>query len=383
MKFDNIYKRIEELFEEQVRSGKQTEEAGIQTCGQFINEPGLGQRGLHGVSAAIYVLSQNDQYDELTNGLCEYAENFETYAGVEKLQSDGNNTIKQAELLFALCFVKAGTRDVHELKNQISNKLNNSIIEGHGWDYFLNDQKEVQLLSTAYCIRALMEAGYSQNIANSIRYLRFELKRKSNNIDNPTRLSIYVFCLYVLVFFDNKFKEFEKDYKLILKRIKKSKYFSLNNSFEQNLEYHGNDEHHYVRIPWQLYYLAITSKLSKWSFLNRYAQKRLKELQDKLLNGGFKYDFSGEHLSSRTYSIIEESLIKIEQNVPNSLLIKTAKIFNFIKPYLLYLVYVIVIIFMIFSIYKAVTNDFNLGDLAPEFVGYFVILLLSVNRKRK
>lgn len=385
MKFDSIYHRIRELFEYQVKNGKQS--LGIDefaACGQFINRIELAQRGLHGTSAAIYVLSQKQEYDDLTNKLCEYYEEIHRFLVLSKLQSAENNTIKQSEILYALSFVKAGTRDVSALKNKIAENLLANIYNKQGWDYILNESKEVQLLSTAHALKGLIKAGFYNKLDNVINYFKTELKEKSqNHIDNPTRLSIYLFCLYVLVFYDDNYKNYEKECKTIFSNIKKSKYFSLNHSYEQNLEYHGNLEHHYVRVPWQLYYLALSSKLSKWSYLNRDAQKRLNEIGDKLLNGGFKYEFSGEYISSRTYSIIYECFIEIEKNIPNSNLIFTSKIINWVKPYLTCLLYLTVILFMLYSVYKWYSNiNANFADLAPEFVGYFAILILTINKKK-
>lgn len=382
MNYNPVFERIAQLFQDQVKSGKQSQNIdNLMSCGQFISKQDLSQRGLHGVAAAIFVLSHNQNYADLTSKLCEYCQNINKYAP-DKIESDNNNTIKQSELLFALCFVKAGTRDVSEMKSAIANNLLNAIYNGQGWDYFLKDTREIQLLSTAYALKGLVKAGYFNKVDSVFRHFRGELKEKSQHVDNPTRLSIYVLCLYVLVFYDEQYEQNEANYKTIFKNLIKSKYFSLSHSYEQNLEYHGCNDNHYVRIPWQLYYLALSSKLSKWEFLDRNAQKQLKEIREKVLNGGYRYEFSGEYISSRTYSIIFECLGKVASNTPHSNLVKLSKLFNTTKPYFIYLLWVIVVLLMIFSVYKWVINSFNVSDLAPEFIGYVLVIILTI-RSRK
>lgn len=385
MDFDKIKGRIEELFSTQVKLGKQSKNINdFLACGQFINQQDLPQKGLHGIAAAIYVLSQNQIYNETTSKLCKYYENRNTFEDNAKVESDSNNTIKQAEFLFALSFVKAGITDVDNLKKQISTKLLDSIHNEQGWDYFMNNQTNAELLSTAFALKGLIKAGYYNKLNNVILYFRNRLKEDTKiGINNPTRLSIYVLCLYVLVFFDEDYPKYKSVYETIFKNIRKSKYFSLNNSYEQNLEYQVGDNNHYIRIPWQLYYLALSSEMNKWDYLNRNAQKRLSEVEKGILNGGFRYEFSGEHLSSRTYSIIYECFFIIKEHIPNSNLVIISNFINRIKPIFFIIFNIGIIALMTYSIYKWITKGLDFPDLAPEFIGYFAILYLTINNKSK
>ncbi|MGI8738764.1 MAG: hypothetical protein ACR2KU_03685 [Gammaproteobacteria bacterium] len=84
----------------------------------------------------------------------------------------------------------------------------------------------------------------------------------------------------------------------------------LSEDIEQNVEYWKQDRNLYVRIPWQLYLIALAAKLAPYrSFATPIAQARLKSIVNAAnTQGGFKYPHSGDLLSSRTNAILYEVL---------------------------------------------------------------------------
>ncbi|MDQ6804201.1 MAG: hypothetical protein M3065_04400, partial [Actinomycetota bacterium] len=90
----------------------------------------------------------------------------EVTAGLEATFAQANlgrdllNTVKTAEVLYALSFVGAGTADCRDLVVEYAERLIDGKSNQGGWGYFLGASELFALLPTAHAARALARHGY-------------------------------------------------------------------------------------------------------------------------------------------------------------------------------------------------------------------------------
>lgn len=89
---------------------------------------------------------------------------------------------------------------------------------------------------------------------------------------------------------------------------------------EQNVEYYNENKTFYVRIPWDMYIIALSAKYDYFfGYCSIRIQSRLREIIELVGTGdGFFYQHSGRYRSSRTYSILYQVLKYIEGEVQGS-----------------------------------------------------------------
>jgi hypothetical protein len=159
----------------------------------------------------------------------------------------------------------------------------------------------------------LCKHGYDNQIEPQIKYLEEQVSAEEENPDEAIHeTSVRIFCLFVLTF-----RREDLD-TATLRRLKpqfvrlwKAHEALLEHSVEQNIEYYNNAANHYIRIPWQLYLLAIASKLDPRRFSSLVARNRLRKIAEAVNSAGFRYPYSGHALSSRTNGILYDALEKI------------------------------------------------------------------------
>ena len=392
-----VQDKIKDMFLEQVQKGNQSKSLNndnLLACGQFLNYLESNQRGLHGTAAALRVISHYERDDGCKNSvklLLEYAKSF---VDVEKqLDSineqsvviDDNNIIKKAELLYSLSFIKRGTADCDDLIKKIAKELKDNQINNESWTFFVNaENKDADIIPTAMSVLAL-HANNCDGYKSGRTFLSNEIdKIIKEQIKDPETFSKVVFALYVLVFTVNgEFKNNEHKYKSILKKIWSSNFAFMNSDIEQNIEYPYNTRHFYVRIPWQLYLLAVSNKLSY-----RYSSKvsyfsRLNSILEQTDKGGFKYLHSGKHISSRTNAIVFDILEHIKNNNRHSFLTKMLnwydRILNFLKGNIVKWCFnILAIVIISYSIHQwFYASNSSIRDFAPEFIACFVIFLFN------
>lgn len=306
---------IEEMTSRQVDEGRQSRElpAGFKSCGQFLGEPNRPQRGLHGVAAAIETLkySRQPERDSMLAQLVEYLANRPTL-DPDKSPHDASNTIKCSELLHALVGLPASVAPVttaDQLK-RLTDRLRRCA-NATGWSYYLVDGESPQLLSTLFALRAL-DAANEQVDERLLRHLIHKVTNKPSAIDEPADFSVRIFGLHVLA--GLQAIELSKHVKKSLRRSVIDTWHSveglLEYDIEANIEYSdpaGN--HHYVRVPWQLYLIGAAARLSPLRvFATTRMQRRLKSVVDAVHLRGFHYPHSGREVSTRTAAIIYEIL---------------------------------------------------------------------------
>ncbi len=294
------------------------------TCGQHLKTKSE-QRGLHGVAAAINVLSKSELQDAdiVKKGLFEYiidpieAEHSLTNADHNQArESDLSisqiNTIKISELIIALSYMPriAGVdKAISNFKEQLIGVKK----DDKGWGFFLDKDSEYHCLPTAYAVLALCKIG-KNDIAKE--FLRSLYQNITNTDDANIDDSIRIFVLYVLAIANRDIATSGlklKDLKKIFKDVWRRSESQLEIDIEQNIEYEGGPRHHYVRIPWQLY-LVMTSLILFPSFLGKVKIQNLigRIIEAVDTKGGVIYPHSGEKLSSRTNSTVYSALKKIK-----------------------------------------------------------------------
>jgi hypothetical protein len=194
-------------------------------------------------------------------------------------------------------------------------------MQGQGWSWFLDDQGPPEPFPTAYACYALSTVGSGAEVNGARQYLMKCLQQdyaKNDSGKKHADTMTDVFCLYVMTILTagqttSAERQFLKDtFDRIWHRLEPL----LGEDLEQNIEYWDRDETCYVRIPWQLYSLALASH---YQFHRRFsslaAQTKLVHILDMVKHDSYLYPYSGKFLSSRTYAILYEVLEMIHRNV--------------------------------------------------------------------
>jgi len=310
----------------------------------------------------------------------------------EQIERDDANVIKISEVLFALKFVDGAVFDTGALRTRLADVLLAGMINPNGWGYFLDRRNgEPQLLPTAHAVRALAEHGYQ--VEQPIKYLLGALIMKSSG-DAATRadVSVRVFCLYVLSFIRNAETIDGGDgLPRVFTSIWRQLESLLDNDIEQNIEYSRDREHYYVRVPWQLYLLALAAKLApKRRFASRAAQARLKSILTAVNSPvGFTYPHSGLRVSSRTNAILYDVFSAIEKQLERTyqVLLVPAQAIDLLRTFLSsrwvrFAAVLGSLVVIILSLYSWYNRGGDIGELAPELLAGFLLLLITAGKAR-
>ena len=406
---EDSQEKIKKLFVKQINNGAQSkviqkvDEAAF-TLGQFIEDHHRPQRGLHGASSGLRVLASYNDQNKLVVGLVIYlrdrvrlesnVQDEKEKISIEKIEKESKNVIKLSETLYALKFVQTAVMQTEDFKTSLAKELIDGMItdgSNQGWDFHVDDtKKKIQLLPSAFAILALGSNGNNVSIARS------ELIKKisKDEIDSPSRLAEYIFALYAIIY-SSSTSDFNKESKIfdkILKIIWDSPYRYLGDDTEQNIEYWQGAENHYVRIPWQIYLICICSKLSIMKFYTVGIQKRLTSVVNScMVGGGFKYQYSGFSISTRTnaiiFDVLEETKKRMDRNwidytiyyiiyyIDKIRLFFGSKLFRFIVRCFSYL-------FIGYVIYSFIIEKQEISNIAPEFVGAIIMGLLTMGKRK-
>ncbi|OWY71617.1 hypothetical protein B7486_08005 [cyanobacterium TDX16] len=334
VKLKNARLAIERLFLDQCQYGQQSKNLdpqwGLKTCGQFVGKEAKQspQWGIHGTAAALRVLAVENSPEgqevvrELVStlnvywGLLPAPDGFEPRDGQS---SDQNNVIKISEVILGLLAIRPMTTDARRLADHLAQRLLDGRIEDKGWDYFVDDTKEsCALLPTCYAVYALSECRSAHDLNGPKGELRKHLRSFAHGQGDAAMLPTYVCTLFVLTFnAHHPSREEMKELRGFFDSLWESARVPLRLAgTEQNIEYDHATEILYVRIPWQLYLLALAAKLRPYRRLGSVAAKeRLQEIIKSAANGGFKYSQSGSRVSSRTNGILYEVLRLIDTEI--------------------------------------------------------------------
>ena len=405
-KIESALTKIEQLFVDQSAHG--TQNANIAptgaACGQFLGSPANSQRGLHGTAAALRVISQatTPEAAALVPRLIWYIENRDTLissgrelpAGNHAFTDDQDNIIKLSEILYALSFVQASQSSTDNLVQSIATRLMSARKEDKGWSNFTDAQGPVASLPTAFAILALSRHGqvYQQQITKQIAYLESivyeDIRPGSPNFDDT---SVKIFCVFALAFRKDNLPQAEiKKLRNVFDRLWRTHVRLLDHDIEQNIEYSRGPSNYYIRVPWQLYLLALAARLESRYISGLAAQRGINRIADSVLGIGFKYPYSGSVLSSRTNAILYDVLQKIRQfnqrNFFHSLYYAYDRVRTVLShPFFSYCTLLIWLGVAGFCTYKWIAKHGKPEDIGSDFASALVIMFITffVERLRK
>ncbi len=396
-------RRVAEQFVRQCEHGVQSRglPADVAACGQYLNSLESPQRGLHGTAAAVRVLAQQSPNGatRLIPRLVRYVvdrreieqavrppEDFSRYK--EQLERDDKNVIKMSEVLYGLHFVPNALAPTDDLTRSLAEKLQHGLLGGQGWGYFLNDRKP-QLLPTAFAIRALAQHGYA--VEGPVKYVLRVLTSPQPAPERSTDITVRAFCVFVLAFGRAPDGLADQgDLKPVFQTLWRRLDSLLDEDFEQTIEYAYGERHCYVRIPWQLYLLALAVRLApRWAFASVAAQRRLQAVLTAIrTEQGFVYPHSGDKTSSRTNAILYDAFDIIESELlKHPVALWPANVADAIRSALssraLTLTGLLVAaVVMVLSVQNWGQHGGNLGDLAPNFLSAILLGLMSLRKHR-
>jgi hypothetical protein len=394
----NALGSVQALFIDQCEHGAQTKQLndfGAAACGQYLKYKSSRQRGLHGTAAALSVLArgQTDETRSLSSKILHYLNDRDEIelkvagAGQDigaRLDADHKNVIKLAEVLYGLHFVSSaiGARD--PLVKRIAEDLLGGLYEDKGWSYFLGDGEAAQILPTAYAVRALVAHGYQ--VDEPIASLLHELDRPSSA---QTDVFVRTAGIFALTFIEPRPATVTPDkLRRILTRAWRHLETLLDQDLEANIEYSRGDANYYVRVPWQLYLIAVSARVRPYRvFSSSRLQRRFRVMLRAANGGGFFYPHSGERVSSRTNAILYDSLELIRSDVTRNTWLQAAGTVTdrfrlaLGSRAIAILGSLFAFTVIVYSITQWVTERRSLADLAPELIGSFLIVLLALRKR--
>jgi hypothetical protein len=397
-RIDEAQKRITEVFVQQCTYGAQTSilPEEFAACGQFIGDDAktIDQYGLHGIAAALRVLGPCPSPEcrlivHRIVSCCEASFGIHPARSLDgRLAGDFDNVIKLGELLYGLYFVTTAQAERDQLVQHVADWLTKSLINKKGWGYFIGE-KEPELLPSAYAVRGLAQHGY--DVSGPRKFLLDSLGAKNEAASSSAAdLTTAIACAYCLTFCKG-----EGTHDPALRSAFMSAWPSfeplLGEDIEQNLEYWRDTttdqvrdrKTEYVRIPFQLYLMALAAEYSRWRrFAGFRSQRRLNSTLDALRNASFKYPYSGRCLSSRTNSIAYDALDNIREHVRHFTTLRLAHAVDRIRVgvgsvLIRTTAAAGVVVLTWLSVRAWLSTGGKLSDLAPELLVSFIALVLA------
>jgi len=400
---ENIKNEIVLIVADQVMKGEQSlslNDNNMAACGQFILKHNMPQRGLHGTSAALRVLAAANSSDsrgyvpKMIMYLNQREEIEKDKLPQEEIEKESNNVIKISEILYSLRYVGVGQAQKEDLATKCYSLLSQNLQHNESWPYFINSHdKTPNLLPTIFAAQAIFANGY-QNYRKVHNYILNNISKDAEKLDNPSTFAICVFGLYVLTFlYGSRTSDDEKKYKVVFKKLWNSKLNILDSDIEQNIEYWYNSSNSYVRIPWQLYLIPLASKYSDAAFADGNLQKRIISIKNQVENrNGFKYEYSGVNISTRTNAIVYEILTQLSTNLINRnfyilfSIINSVRIFFASNLFKVIIWFAVLIIFFYLS-YKYYHSNLNkdkiIEELLPHIIYGAILGMLALGKKKK
>lgn len=381
--------RIEVDCLRQVVDGQQSKTlpTGYVACGQFLKRPDRSQRGLHGVAAAMELLaaSQDQNQQAALEGLLNYLAdriNLETGSNASDAVEDSSNVIKTAEVLHALAAVSPTiAADKHDtVRRQYLDQLQ-SLRQSAGWGYYGPNES---LLPTLMAVRALDAVGVPVDRALFKNLLGQVTAKPQEDADFSVRI-FGVYALSSLVRTPLTASE-RRSLKKALIESWHAVESLMAHDFEANIEYEfETDEHRYVRVPWQLYLIAASSRLAPLRvFSSVPVRRRLDAVLRQTKAGGFRYPHSGSGVSTRTSAIVHgllrETQARLEHPGPIRIgFLGIDYLRRGISSGIARAIYAIAAVLLAgYSILLWLQQDqASLGDLAPDLLAPLLLVALA------
>lgn len=395
--------KIASLFIEQCQHGAQTRDlqgGGVAACGQFLSDRRSRQRGIHGTAGAISVLARTavpsarglaaSMLNYLTKRRqveCADVGTVECTERTAKINLDMSNVIKISEILWALSFVQPAIGEKETLTRGLAQQLTAGLREGRGWSYFLDDQNGPEPLPTAFAARALASNGYA--VDEPVAYLVDSMNTPPTG---QSDVFIQAALLFVLTFLNPMPQVVTREQlRLWLFGIWRRLEPLMDHDLEYNVEYSHIDRNYYIRVPWQLYLVAVAANLAELRvFSTTRLQRRLGAIIIAAMGpSGFVYPHSGNKVSSRTNAILFDVLTLVSHEIGRAPFMRS--MLTRLDGVRLILGSAAVswaglVVGLVIAAYATIEwlrhGDAALAQLGPNLVAAAVILLLSGRKRR-
>lgn len=319
--------RIEEQFRDLLEHGAQAQgiPAGIYAAGQHLNPYSLNQRGLYGTAASLLVLGRSRPSSrrlEFIEGLIKYVNDRpeveqslvrtkEDEAWLTaRLLKEGRTAFKVAELLYALSAAPPAVAGRETLFKSLLGRIKEGHRSGGGWAADLDPSGNHDSLATASVVRSLHAAGIAVD--------EVDLKVIQKDAADSQSVSPYVrvFCLLVLFELQGVQDETSKIWNDLLEALRPE----LHDRTEANYEFRLGNRQEYVRIPWQLYLISGAALCRPGSLIFESDIRRtlLDAIQAVGTSTGYVYPAFGHMKSTRTYSILMDTLWRVQTQLAAS-----------------------------------------------------------------
>lgn len=396
-RIDIALEKVTDLFVEQCQHGAQTDslDDDFAACGQFIGEGARNnqQRGLHGIAAALRVLGpcQSVECRAVVRRLVAFCDSClrgePDVAEYAIMASSLRNVIKLAEVLYALAFVET-TETTQALVTHVVERLNGAKLRNRGWGFFVDasEEEKCALLPTAYTIRAL--AIHNVDVSGPKKWVVESLEKDSHASSlSHSDLTTAVACLYCLAASTSASSKEHGIFARIFDGAWKVLEPGFGEDIEQNLEYSGEGQNHYVRVPMQLYVLGLAGKYDPRKFGKVRARQKLEAIITAVGDAAFLYPYSGNLLSARTNAIAYEILDSVRDSL------RTLRVPWFLRcwewlesvtatPWFKLSAVAFAAVVVVLSLWSWLKEDASLAALAPEFVASMLMALLALMRRR-
>lgn len=319
--------RIEEQFQDLLENGAQAQgiPPGIYAAGQHLNPYSANQRGLYGTAASLLVLGRSRPSPrrlEFIEGLIQY---INERPGVEqalvqteedeawlttRLLKEGRIAFKCAELLYALSAAPPAAAGRETLLRSLLERIRGGHRPSGGWAADLDPTQDHDPLATASIVRSLHAAGVAVNDT--------DLKTVQEDAADSRSVSRYVrvFCLLVLFELQGVRDETSKLWNNLFEALRPE----LHDRTEANYEFRSGNRQENIRVPWQLYLIssAAICRPSSIIFESDIRRALLDAIQAVGTTEGYVYQAFGHMKSTRTYSILMDTLWRVQAGLAAS-----------------------------------------------------------------
>lgn len=321
--------RIEEQFRDLLEKGVQARgiPPGLYAAGQHLNPHSLNQRGLYGTAAALLVMSRSRPSANrigIIEGLVRYISDRPSIEPVllstekdedkamlpARLILDWKTAFKCADLLYALAATPAAVAGREALLRKILEHLQAGRRTSGGWAVDLDANRDRDPLATASIVRGLNAAGIAVE-PDDLDLVRSDAQAVGN-------VSPYVRCFCLLVLLeaadhDSRTLQIWND---LLDTLRSE----LHERTEANYEFTIGNKQYDVRVPWQLYLIASAALCRPTSliFTSDVRRALLDCVHAVDSPDGYVYSSFGHMKSTRTYSILMDTLWRVSGQLHTS-----------------------------------------------------------------
>ncbi len=309
----------------------------------------------------------------------------------KRLLQEQQNTVKQAEILYALSFVSTGLASCDQLRYEIAERIMTGLVVGSsGWGVTLNSGAVISELATAHVLRALSANGFpvSASIHEELRGRLLARARSSGGTVDEVYVSTFVLQVLIETSLIQR-SEAVLVFDYLWLRLKDK----LAEPRESSIDLLGDHDRDFVRVPWQIHLIAdawLVRPIRR--YLASSTQAALNQIVSGVLGEGFRYPDSGPYVSTRTYGYIYGmlSIIGSHGNVVGrgdltwgSTLISALGVVRKRHRVIQGTLWAgAVTVVAAATLIWMRSDDFSIGDLAANFVAGGVIALMAWTTRR-